>query len=71
MQALLRVAVATDEEVLHFIENHALFGRGIRYVDAHLLAAVHLTGEATLWTRDRRLCEAAERLGVDFNSRLT
>ena len=49
---------------MHFIERHELYGRGIGYVDVHLLAAARLHGDATLWTRDRRLREAAEILGV-------
>ena len=56
--------VASDEEVLAFIEGHRLFGLGIGYVDAHLLAAALLTPGAALWTRDRRLREAANRLAV-------
>jgi predicted nucleic acid-binding protein len=55
-------AVASDEEVLRFIDREALFGIGIGYVDAHLLAATRLTPDATFWTRDRRLFAAAERL---------
>lgn len=61
---LPRSAVAADTEVLHLVEREALFGRGIGYVDAHLLAAVRLTPGARLWTRDRRLRAAAEALGV-------
>jgi predicted nucleic acid-binding protein len=56
--------VATDAEVLHFIERHALFGRGIGYVDAHLLAAVRLTAGAAVWTRDKRLHGVAVQLGL-------
>ena len=56
--------VATDAEVLHFIERHALFGCGVGYLDVHLLAAVRLTAGAVLWTRDRRLHGIAERLGL-------
>ena len=52
---LPRVMVATDAEVLFLIERHALMGRGIDYIDAHLLAAVSLAGPARLWTRDKRL----------------
>jgi predicted nucleic acid-binding protein len=63
LQDLPQASVATDEEVLHFIDRHALHGRGIGYVDAHLLAAVALTAGTTLWTRDRRLHDAAVRLG--------
>lgn len=56
--------VARNDEVLHFIDRHDLSGRGIGYVDAHLLVAVCLTTDAALWTRDRRLRAAAERLSV-------
>jgi predicted nucleic acid-binding protein len=54
--------VATDHEVLHFVGEYALFGLGIGYVDAHLLASVRLTEGATLWTRDKRLLDVATRL---------
>jgi hypothetical protein len=61
----LRLAnVASDEEVLHFIEQERLFGVGIGYVDAHLLAATRLMAGATLWSRDRRLQAAAEKLAL-------
>lgn len=50
---LPRAGVATDAEALDLIDQHVLFGRGIRYVDAHLLAAVSLTAGAALWTYDK------------------
>lgn len=56
--------VADDAEVLRLIERAGLIGAGIGYVDAHLLASVRMTPGARLWTRDRRLCLAAERLLV-------
>ena len=56
--------VATDEEVLHFIERHGLAGLGIGYVDAHLLASAQLTPGSSLWTRDKRLSAVAEHLGL-------
>lgn len=61
---LPRASAATDLEVLHFIDRHVLFGRGVGYVDAHLLAAVHLTAGAELWTKDKRLHGVAVELGV-------
>jgi predicted nucleic acid-binding protein len=57
-----QAVVPSHQEVLHFITGHALFGFVIGYVDAHLLAATRLTADATLWTRDKRLHRAAERL---------
>jgi predicted nucleic acid-binding protein len=59
---LPQATVATDAEVRRFIDRHALFGRGIGYLDAHLLAATRLTAGAQLWTRDKRLQGVAARL---------
>jgi predicted nucleic acid-binding protein len=61
---LSQASVATDLEVLHFVDRHMLFGRGIGYVDAHLLAAVQLTAGAALWTKDKRLHGVAVELGL-------
>lgn len=55
MGDLPRVKVATDPEVLYFIEEQELMGKGIGYIDAHLLASVALSAPAMLWTRDKRL----------------
>lgn len=59
LRALPAANVAADEEVLAFIEHHRLFGRGIGFIDAHLLASAKLTPEAKLWTRDKRLAAIA------------
>lgn len=64
LQDLPQAPVATADEVLTFIQQNALYGIGIGYIDAHLLAATRLLPGTTLWTRDRRLLAAASRLGV-------
>jgi predicted nucleic acid-binding protein len=61
---LPHASIATDAEVLHLIERRELFGRGIGYIDAHLLAAVQLTAKAELWTNDKRLHGVAIQLGL-------
>jgi len=61
---LPQAPVASAAELLAFIAEHALFRLGIGYVDAHLLAATRLVPGAALWTRDKRLRAAAERLGL-------
>jgi predicted nucleic acid-binding protein len=63
-QALPRVQVATQREVLSFVERHELFGRGVGYVDVCLLAAASLTPNVWLWTTDRKLVAAASDLGL-------
>ena len=67
LRALRRLPQATSAshlEVLQFIDREALYGRGIGYVDAHLLAAARLTAGSKLWTRDRRLQTVAGQLGL-------
>jgi predicted nucleic acid-binding protein len=56
--------VATNAEVLAFVDANGLYGIGLSLVDAHLLAALRLSLSNRLWTRDRRLRQAAERLRV-------
>ena len=58
---------ATDPEALEFIERRALMGRGIGYIDVHLLASIALSGDRRLWTRDRRLAAVARELDLAFD----
>jgi predicted nucleic acid-binding protein len=70
LQDLPTAVVAEFDEVLSFVEHHRLWGKGIGYVDVHLLAAVALTKDTTLWTRDKRLRSAAQALGCAFDETL-
>jgi hypothetical protein len=65
LQELPRAKVASHAEVLHFIESQHLMGRGVGYLDMHLLASAAMQS-GSLWTRDRRLKEAAESLGLSY-----
>jgi len=58
------VPTATHAEALDFIERRALMGRGIGFVDVHLLASAALAIPARLWTRDRRLAAVAIELDL-------
>ena len=62
LQSLPQLAPATEDEALFFIEQQCLMGRGIGYIDAHLLAAAVMHG-ARLWTKDKRLKAIAEEKG--------
>ena len=64
LQKLPKATLATEHEVLHFINQRALWGRGVGYIDMHLLASVQLHGQATLWTRDRRLASLSRELSL-------
>jgi predicted nucleic acid-binding protein len=65
LQELPQAQVAEHDEVLRFIEARRLSGRGLGFIDAHLLASSVLT-RAPLWTADRRLREAASEVGVAY-----
>jgi predicted nucleic acid-binding protein len=64
LEDLPQAMVASETEVLRFINREALYGRGISYVDAHLLASARLTAGGSLWTRDKRLHAVAGQLGL-------
>lgn len=55
--------VTTHAEALGFLNAHRLWGRGLGWIDIHLLASTVVAG-ARFWTLDRRLATVAERLRV-------
>ena len=63
MPLLPRARVASDAEVLTLIDDYELFGKGIGWIDAHLLSACLLSG-ATLWTLDKKLDRLARIVSV-------
>jgi predicted nucleic acid-binding protein len=68
IQTLPCVMRAEHKEVMLFIENHRLMGKGLGYVDMNLLASAVLTG-VPLWTLDKRLTAESTRLGICFDER--
>ena len=56
-----------DTEALSMIKRRALMGRGMGYIEVHLLASAALAGDARLWTRDRRLVAAAAEQELVFD----
>ena len=62
-----RLAAVTDEAAEVFIETYKLMGKGIGFIDVHLLAAVAAAAGARLWTRDKRLAHCAGTLGFAFS----
>jgi hypothetical protein len=67
MRGLPQGALASHDEVLGLVESRELFGRGLGFIDAHLLASTLLTEGGRLWTRDKRLAAAAQALGVGYS----
>jgi predicted nucleic acid-binding protein len=67
-QALPRLQSVSDEAAMMFIQKNRLMGRGIGFVDVHLLASVWQVKSARLWSRDKRLAAIAAELEVAFNA---
>jgi len=63
LKALPQADVVQHDEVLGFLEVRHLYGRGLGWVDAHLLASTLLTG-CSLWTLDKPLRRAATALNI-------
>ncbi|NML11040.1 VapC toxin family PIN domain ribonuclease [Sphingobium sp. AR-3-1] len=68
LRKLPEAVLAKNREVDALIEQVPLFNIGIGYVDTHLLSSVLLTAGSSLWTHNRRLHDAALRLGIAFQS---
>lgn len=60
------LTVASDSEVVGLIRFRQLHGRGIGYLDAHLLASA-LLSDVQLWTRDSRLHAVATEAEIAFD----
>ena len=61
-QQLESLQPVSHDEALYFIEQNGLMGKGIGYVDVHLLASVAIAAGVKLWTRDERLVSIAAEL---------
>ena len=66
LQELPMATQAEHDELMRFIEDHSLMGKGLGYIDMHLLASAMLT-DIPLWTLDKRLNDAASALGIDYS----
>ena len=65
LQSLPMTILAEDEEVLKFIENNQLMGKGLGYIDVHLIASAVLT-DVLLWTLDKTLNKLTEKIGINY-----
>ncbi len=61
LQSLPMAPTIEFDEFLFFIDRNHLMGKGVGFVDIHLLASAQLTG-IPLWTADKRLKPAADQL---------
>jgi predicted nucleic acid-binding protein len=65
LDTLPKARLAEHEEVMHVIKQYHLMGKGLGYIDMHLLASAMLT-HMPLWTLDKRLMNVSSTLGVKW-----
>jgi predicted nucleic acid-binding protein len=65
LQALPLANHAEHEEVMHFIDNYSPMGKGLGYIDMHLLVSAILT-KVPIWTLDKKLREVSSKLGLEY-----
>ena len=65
LQSLPMTILTEDEEALRFIEDHQLMGKGLGYIDVHLIASAVLTN-VLLWTLDKTLDKFTEKIGIKY-----
>jgi len=65
LASLHKAALLEEEEVLEFVETNKLHGRGVGWIDVHLLSSALLTG-VPLWTLDRQLKEIAAEFKLAY-----
>ena len=65
LQLLPMSIEAEHDEVLSFIEDNRLMGKGIGYVDVHLITSAVLTG-VPIWTLDKKLAQTADSLYKNY-----
>ncbi len=68
LQALPMATQAEHEDVMQFIENYHLMGKGLGYIDMHLLASA-LLSEVPIWTLDKKLEKVSTELGISFKKK--
>jgi predicted nucleic acid-binding protein len=65
IQTLPMAPTINLDEFLYFIEQNRLMGKGIGFVDIHLLAAARLS-EIPLWTCDKTLKSVSMELNIAY-----
>ena len=63
LNALPKVIEATNDEVHFLIQSKQLYGKGLGWIDVHLLASCSIS-KISLWTRDKRLEKEGQRIGI-------
>lgn len=60
-----QASLVPHREVVAFVRDRDLHGRGVGWIDVHLLASA-IVGRLLVWTADPRFAAVADELGVGY-----
>lgn len=63
LDALPKISTVGFGEILFFINQHQLYGKGLGYIDVHLIASC-IMDDAKLYTRDKKLFRIAKEFNI-------
>ena len=65
-ERLHQASTVPHRDVVEFVRDRGLYGRGVGWIDIHLLASA-LGGRLRVWTADPRFLDLARELGVSYD----
>jgi predicted nucleic acid-binding protein len=65
LKSLPSAPVLEFDELMFFIDENQMMGIGIGFLDVHLLASARIAG-TSLWTADKKLKSAANKLSLNY-----
>ena len=65
LDSIPKLSKLTHDEFIYFLEKHSFYGKGVGFVDIHLLGSTKLAG-VKIWTLDKRLLQLAESLNLNY-----
>ena len=66
LEALPVTPAITQDEFMHFLQAQKLAGKGLGFVDVHLLASACLS-RMPIWTQDSKLRNCARELKLSYD----
>jgi len=65
LESVPKLKKLSHDELMFFVNKYSLYGRGVGFVDIHLLAATKMAN-VKIWTLDKRLLKIAEEMNLNY-----
>jgi len=65
LESVPKLKKLSHDEFMFFVNKYSLYGRGVGFVNIHLLAATKMAN-VKIWTLDKRLLKIAEEMNLNY-----